>query len=127
VRGFWIASLQARRHHAADGWRPLIREDKQWYLDSEPFLCPRHITRVTIDRAEAPGYYDAIIVVTPEGRRIVAEGARVAGEYFAIEVFGSVHSIPRVVGQIDSDTARITFTEDQLPLWQRVAKSVERR
>lgn len=71
--------------------------------------------------------YDATIAVTTEGRWAMAQMTRVPGEYFAIAAFGDIHSIPRVVGPIDSDSAKITFSQEQLSVWQRVASSIGHR
>jgi preprotein translocase subunit SecD len=104
----------------------VIHEGQQWYLEPGASLCTRHIAQVTIDRNEVRGY-DATIAVTGEGRRTMAQMTRVPGEHFGILVFGSIHSIPQVASPIDSDSAKITVSEGQLSVWQRVANSVGRR
>jgi hypothetical protein len=109
-----------------DGWLPVIHEGQRWYLEPGASLCARHITQVTIDRNEFQSY-DATVAVTSEGRRTMAQMTRVPGEHFAISVFGNIHSIPQIVGPIDSDSAKITFSDDQLSVWQRVAGSTAHR
>jgi preprotein translocase subunit SecD len=105
----------------------VVHQNEQWYLEPSPFLCAPQITGITIDKAASPGSYDATVAVTREGRQNVAKATSVVGERIAIAVFGNIYSIPLIVGPIDSDTAKITFPEDQLSLWQHVAESVEHR